>query len=441
MHSLVRLFAREQAHEYLDGADRESVLDRALGAWLSLAEQADALVPHGCYGRPAGPTVRRPQDPEAAAHLLRDPLAWLDTERHTLTALLLQAAGTGRAAAAWELAAALLPYYEIRALCTDWQATHLRTLDCVRAAGDRLGTAMILLGLGELHTLRDQVPEAVNCFSRAREIFADLGEAHGVVDCDNGLGHILRVSGRYDEALVALASAAKAAEHGGWPRSEAYARHCASVVHLERGALDTAEAGFRCALAIAEGAGYLRGVAQSERGLGLLHAARGDLQQAEAHLERALALSTELGEPGGRGYAMQSLADVRMRLGRHDTVGDLLHASLRIFETTGEPFGQALVLSTLGEHQRRTGQAAQAAATAAESVRIWARLNTPRGHARALVVLGDAHAAGHDRPAARHAWQQARGLFESLGLPEAAALALRLAADEDDGPPRPGTGQ
>ncbi|WP_405577411.1 AfsR/SARP family transcriptional regulator [Streptomyces sp. NBC_01190] len=427
LHDLVRLFAQEQAERELDRAEREAVLDRALGAWLRLAERADMALPHGSFSRPTGPTPRYTLAPATEQVVLRDPLAWFDTEHGVLEALIGQAAATGRAAAAWELTGSLTSYYEVRAHCTEWTETHRRTLAAVRAADDALGTAVVLRGLGELHTLQDRSARAVECFAQARAVFAELGENHGVALCDSGLGHQYRICGRYEEALDAFAAAARVAADGGHPRTEAYARHCSGVAHLERGELPAAEAAFRAAFALATASGYRRGEAQTERGLGLLAATRGDPATAEGHFRRALAISVELGDPSAQAHALQLLADARLRRGLPDSVREPLHRALRIYRTTGEPFGQALVLQTLAEHQRREGHLAEALSSATTSVRLWSTQHAPLWHGRALRVLGDVHTALGDPAAAQEAWAQAFALFTALRAPERAEIAELMA--------------
>ncbi|WNI14161.1 AfsR/SARP family transcriptional regulator [Actinacidiphila sp. ITFR-21] len=427
LHDLVRLFAQEQAERDLAAAEREAVLDRALGAWLRLAEQADAALPHGSFSRPAGPTPRYAAAPGVEQALLADPLRWFDREHGALETLIGQAAATGRAGAAWELTGSLMAYYEVRAHCTEWNDTHRRALAAVQAAGDRLGTAVVLRGLGELHTLQDRSAAAVDCFTRARALFAELGQTHGVAVCDSGLGHQYRVGGRYEEALQAFGAAARASAAAGYPRTEAYARHCSGVAHLERGELDRAERAFGAALALSAASGYRRGEAQTERGLGLLAGARGDHEAAERHFQRALAVSTELGEPAGTAHVLQMLADARMRRGRLDSVREPLRRALRIYRATGEPFGQALVLQTLAEHQRRLGRPADALEPATASVRLWSAQCAPLWHARALRVLGDVHADLADPAAARDARERALAILAGLGVPEHAEVAELLA--------------
>jgi DNA-binding SARP family transcriptional activator/tetratricopeptide (TPR) repeat protein len=412
-HDLVQLFSREEAERTLTADERDAVLDRALGAWLYLAEQADAMLPHGYFSRPRGTAPRHVLAP------VRDPLAWFQNERTNLAALVRQAIAAGKAAAAWELAASALAFYEVRAHFADWSDTHTRALAAVREADDLLGTAVILRGLGELHTCQDRITDSLECFEAARAIFVRLGHRHGVAVCDNGLGHMHRVSGQYGQAAEAFRAAAASSAADGYSRTESYARHCLGVVLLERRDFEEAEREFRAALDLASASGFRRGEAQSERGLGLLHLATGDLATAELRLQRALATSTDLAEPSGEAGALQMLVELRIRQGELAGLHPMVARCMEIYTELGEPFGQALVLRTAGELLLAEGRPADALARLTESVRIWSGLELPLWHGRALTVLGRAHAElGHDG-AAKACWQQAFSLFTAIGAPEA----------------------
>lgn len=421
-HDLVRLFSREQAEQTLTAAERDDVLDRALGAWLHLAEQADLMLPHGYFQCPPGSAHRHALAPDVVRALLADPLAWFQDERTTLTALVRQAIGAGRVAAAWELAASALAFYEVRAHFADWLDTHTRALAAVRAADDLMGTAVILRGLGELHTCQDRIAESIDCFSAARNIFVRLGHRHGIAVCDNGLGHMYRVSSQYEPAAAAFRAAAASSAADGFPRTESYARHCLGVVLLEQRDFEEAEQEFQAALALAASSGFRRGEAQSERGLGLLHLTLGDLATAERHLQRALAISIELAEPSGEANAMQLLVDLRIRQAELAGLRPMLRRCLEIYTELGEPFGQALVLCTAGELLLAEGRPAEALTRLTESVEVWSGLGLPLWHGRVLNVLGRAYAElGHDEDA-KTAWRQAFELFTEIGAPEAALV-------------------
>ncbi|WP_225079747.1 tetratricopeptide repeat protein [Streptomyces sp. CoT10] len=425
-HDLVRLFAREQAERELPPGEDDAVLVRALGAWLYLAERADAALPHGYFSRPGGGAVRHVLADDLTRSLLRDPLAWFDAERAALAALIAQATATGRTTAAWELAASLVAFYEFRAHYPDWGDTHRRVLDVVRAAGDRLGTAVILRGLGELYTGQDRIAESITCFRQARAIFVELGEEHSVAVCDNGLGHMYRVSGRYQDALDAFSSAARASACDGSLRTQAYALHCSGVTHLEQGRLTEAQDCFRTALTLASASGFRRGEAQSERGLGLLCTTTGELDQAQRHLSRALEIAQELGEPCGEANALQMLADVLVRQRKPAQARPLLHQCLRIYDQIGEPFGRALTLHTLGELLQSEGRSAHAVDTLLKAAQIWAELGTPLRYGRTLRAVGDIHAAAGDLTEARATWERALELLTPLATPEVEQLRERL---------------
>jgi DNA-binding SARP family transcriptional activator/tetratricopeptide (TPR) repeat protein len=425
-HDLVRLFAREHAERLLTAAERDEVLDRALGAWLWLAERADSALPHGIFDRPRGPTERHRADLPAEI----DPLDWMHEERAAIASLIAQAIDTGRIGCAWELAGAMTAFYEFRSHMADWLSTHTKTLNALRGRGDLLGEGVILRGLAELHTGQDRVAESVECFQLARNLFVQLGNEHAAAVCDAGLGLMYRISGRYSEALAVFASCAVRSVSTGHARAESYALHGSGVVHLERRRLDDAERDFARALRLAGESGFRRGEAQSLRGLALVRVERDDLDGADLFLARSMEICVDLGETNGEANALQLLADVKLRQHKTDGVRPLLTRALEVFEDSGDLFGQALTLRTLGQLCADTGDTGQALRHLDRSVRIWAGLRLPLWHARTLRVLGDVHGRRGEVDLQRRAWATAHRLFDSIGAPEAVATGLLLDAQE-----------
>ncbi|MBT0770108.1 winged helix-turn-helix domain-containing protein [Kineosporia sp. J2-2] len=182
LHDLVRLMARERAVGEEPVAGRRAAVDRAMGAWLALANEADRRLtadrPGGSGGgerpwlgdRPDGPgaglAVRKAGPPGVSARsggatrwrlgathvrsLLADPLDWFDQERAALVAVLDQAVRTGRIAQAWETARSMTGYFGLRGRHDDWRYTYQRAWTVACSGGDLLGQTVILRGLAEL---------------------------------------------------------------------------------------------------------------------------------------------------------------------------------------------------------------------------------------------------------------------------------------------------
>jgi len=149
-HALVRLMARERARSEEPAAERQRAVARALGAWLSVAVEADRRL----FGeRRIGPPVRAGRWRLGATHLQRllsDPLAWFDQEIEALLAVLAQAVGSGHAVYAWETARYLTGYLGHRHRYEDWRRSHEQAWAVTRSCGDIPGQSAVLQGLAEL---------------------------------------------------------------------------------------------------------------------------------------------------------------------------------------------------------------------------------------------------------------------------------------------------
>jgi tetratricopeptide (TPR) repeat protein len=111
-----------------------------------------------------------------------------------------QAAATGRAAIAWELARAVAHYCDLRDRFELWRQTHQRAWTACRLAGDVRGQAAILLGLADLAGAVGDASAELSYGNHAAQLFEVLGEparrAYALVHC----GEACRKKGRYRES-------------------------------------------------------------------------------------------------------------------------------------------------------------------------------------------------------------------------------------------------
>lgn len=94
-HDLVRLFARERALDEEPEAERAAVVNRALGCWLTLVEEAHRREYGGDFAVIHGTAARWSLGRRVVDKLLADPLGWLESERPSLVAAVSQASEAG----------------------------------------------------------------------------------------------------------------------------------------------------------------------------------------------------------------------------------------------------------------------------------------------------------------------------------------------------------
>jgi tetratricopeptide (TPR) repeat protein/transcriptional regulator with XRE-family HTH domain len=425
LHDLLHAYARECAEAEEPVAQRRAALERALGGWLALAEEADQRLPSNLYGTDRGGAPRWLLTATTADAVLADPLAWFEAERVALVAAVDQAAGLGFNELAWDLAGSLINFLDLRGYYDDWRRTHEAALAAARRCGDRRGEASLLRGLGYLSIHWNDMGTALDYFTRALRILRRIGVRHGQAHAMEGIGAVHRLQGRYAEAAASYELAMAVFVELGDRRSQAWTRFQIAVLHAERGELGKARAGLEEALAAFAELGERRGVAWTQRRLGMVHAAQGDLDRAGVWLERSLAGLRGLGDRSTEALALRSLGELHLRCDERGKARWLFQECLVLARELDDKFVQALALRSLGDLHRLRADQDEATCWLKESTEIWRKLDMPLELARTLQLTGQVCLDAGSPAAAESAWREALGLLER-GTPEAEQVATRL---------------
>lgn len=458
-HDLLRVFARECLLAADPPETRDGALEGYLDACVALAERATARLQPG--NRPASPT-----DPSVGADMGEvgevvdgEPLGWLRAERAVLVGAVEQACAAGRWRQAVDLAVALRPYFEQCTLWKDWRHTHELALGAARQAGDRVGEAAMLRGLGHVyghrtrrdeafacldaslaisraigdvrgeaatlrirgqsHWIQGHLREALACYDRYLAIVHELGDEHGEARGLLDLGDAYRHQGRLDDANDAYDRCRRTFARLGDELWEAYALRGLGSVQRHRGRWDEAADAFDAALAVFRRLRDRRGEALTLRGLGLVQRERGRAEQAAAHLQQCWAIQGELGDRLGQACTLQALGGLLREQGRLGEAAATFEACLATFEEQGVEGGRALALQGLGDVLRAQGREEQALRYVSEALSTFRARGHRRYEGRALTSLGQILAAGGAQAEARAAWQEAATILHEVGAPEA----------------------
>ena len=421
-HDLLRVYARERAAVEDTPADLRAAVDRALGGWLALAETSAPGLPMPTLGAVSGPAPRWPAagpPPVPAA----DALAWFDAERVALVAAIAQAADSGRAGLAWDLAGLLTGYFTTRWHLDDWERTHELALRAAVRAGDLRGQAYMLRGLGQLTIERDDFDTALGRFTGALA----LSERHPELPEDPyariGVGYVHQLVGRPEEALRCFTQALALARSSGAGVAVAYAQWNLGLTYRSLGRYAEAGASLREAADGFAAGGQPQMHALTVRSIGLLHQSEGELEQAAAAFRTALVLLDAVGDDVGRAVVLQGLGELDPDPARGE---ELLTEGIRIAREIGNRFGEARGLWSRGGLHLAAGRLGAAESDLEAALALWLPMRSPLWEARTLDRLGAVRAGQGRRTEARESWRAALALFERLGAPEREALADRL---------------
>lgn len=437
-HDLVRLFARERAHDAADpdgvGVDPDDALRRSVGAWLGVAERLEPGLPGPCFAPIAG-NAPRPHVGKIVGQLSAgDPADWFDAEQATLRSVIRQACAQGHLDAAFDLAQRMEKYFDLRGMYAEWAETNRVVLAACQAAGNRRGEAVALRGLIDVTTWTEEQSTAdatAEAMARQRaeatrleEMFRDLGERGGMADAASMRSWAFTATGQYADAVDAGRQALVWAGEAGHVGGESRAHHALAVALGESGDLGQALDHLNHALERARVLGNPRAVATVLQFFGIGFSRAGLLDEAEGYLTESLAISRRHRDLYPEALTLTTLARVHLLRGDADShvAAEEALATAREYRM---PHHVADALGILGEIELDAGRPGEAVVYLRESVAIWRTRGWLRFLAGALRLLGRALGT-LDRRAAADALRESADLFAQAGDAGNAADATRL---------------
>ncbi|WUH98636.1 tetratricopeptide repeat protein [Spirillospora sp. NBC_00431] len=417
-HDLIRLYARELAERDDPAPRREAALRRALGGWLALAEDAAAHVPGPCYAPMHGPAPRWSPPAPVMTRLLADPMRWFNSERAALVAEVGHACDLRLTEYAWDLAASMEKYCDVRGLYDDWRRMHERALALCRETGDKRGEAVILRGLLEVLTWTSPAGSGTamtrmnNLAVRQLDLFTELDDPAGIADAVVAMVWAAVAEGDEAQALVLAARALRIAREAGYAGGQARALHVMAIAHGEANPRDALECLIE-ARAVAEGLGNPRLTATIVQFLGAARALSGDITAGRKLLDESVMMARNLGDRYLETFSQLYLAKLFAATG-DGRARSTIELALTYSREGNFRHHLADALGVLGELNLAEGDLPGAVACLERSVQVWRTRGWIPFLARALRTLGDAHAAAGDHESARASWTEARELFDRI---------------------------
>ncbi|MFD6281051.1 BTAD domain-containing putative transcriptional regulator, partial [Streptomyces sp. NPDC060209] len=378
LHDLLRLVGRERAEQEVSPQERTAALTRLLGASLHLADLAADTLSVDFQGISQLDLVSWRLAATEADQLLADPLAWFNDERQFLVNVAGQALdGRESVVAAAGLATSLTTLFQVGSHFDDWERIQNRALKAALSSGDRHSAAKVHRCLGELTTILDRYPEALNHFEQAL-LLTEGQEPTYRASAMAGLAYVYRLLGQYSSAALHFEEAAELAESARNDNCLVYATNGLGVIDLEQGRVEAAVVRFTKCLRVSRIAGYRPGEAQALRCLGQSHRALGDYPAAADAYRQAAAISEDLGDRLSATHATCWLGDILVRQGEHGEGRRLLARSLWTYREFGNLWGEAATLYALAEAQLAVGRSVPARRRAEAAVRLWRQIGSSR---------------------------------------------------------------
>ncbi|WP_405519567.1 BTAD domain-containing putative transcriptional regulator [Streptomyces canus] len=270
-------------------------------------------------------------------------------------------------------------------------------------------------------------------------------------------------SKQYEVAAVALRDAADAADD---PRSRARALTTLTNVHLVAGRFEQADAEARLAMDLAraaddlapscwaandrgiialyqgrhpEGEAYLKEAIESFRldrnlageasalcNLSRIHLAMGQSTSAVELAQQGIVIYDRLGHALRGANGRYALGLALTGQGRLDAAVDRLTEALEVFRDSRQRLWEGMTLFRLAEAHLVGRRPTQAAALTEQALAVLRGIGGEWRRGNVLTVLGRALSGLGQPGRAEACWQEALGIFEQLGSPEAADVRLLL---------------
>ncbi|HEU5156829.1 MAG TPA: BTAD domain-containing putative transcriptional regulator [Streptosporangiaceae bacterium] len=414
-HDLVRVYARECAAVAEPAAESRAALRRALSGWLTLAEAAEQRLANPYFAPLYGDAPRRAFDAETVEALLADPIAWFDAEQAAVVAGVRQAREQTLPDLCWELASAMLPYFELRGDAVDWRRCCDDALAAARAAGDQRGEAAALINFAGLYFVQSRYDEGGRCFALAAELCERIGADYGLAGALCGLASANRIKGALEESRARWRRGLEIFAALGDARAEAYATEGLGLCDFDQGRFASARTHFDAMLRLHQAAGNSQGQGQALRRLAAVELETGRYAAALELFKQALPVFRELGDRLGEAVVQMRMAECMVREGRHEHARRLLDTCMITFREVGWRTCEGHVLRLLGEMLIAERDAPGAAIPLQESVRIFRDLEESLDLAETLGRLGEAYEAMGEHAAARAARGESRSLLATMG--------------------------
>jgi len=244
-------------------------------------------------------------------------------------------------------------------------------------AADTALRARVVYDLGLADYGQDHYEAALGRFSEAQQIYQDLSDGKGQVNCLLMIGTIASQRGDPLQTIPVLEQALVLCRRVGWRRGETYILGNLGSVRLDLGDLEGARQDHEQALAICREVGDREGEAISLDTLGMVQHRLGNLVTARDSFQKALDIDRAIGYRRGEGFALTHFGYTLADLGELDAAEAALNQALEIRRQLDRNSGTAIDdVAGLARIAQARGQWERAVQLASEAL-DWMATNDP----------------------------------------------------------------
>jgi DNA-binding SARP family transcriptional activator len=331
MHDLIRIYARERAHDLMSD-EHDTALRRVVAYYLDAAHAASTQVsPHKTHLPP--PAIRFRDR--------HDAVAWFLAERNNLAELIPELSRRGWHRPTYDLASALFTFYHHRRLNREWIGVLEWAERSMLAEGAPEHRFRILHGLGVAHQGLGEHRRALAYYEQAWASARQRGDSHDTATVLLNLASLSSVTGDADRAEYYLAEAlALPASAFDRPQQQLQLLINTGRLHYQAGRLDRAEHSLRLGLNVGDTPNPLQRI-YLHLGLSEVAFLGGRTDEAAGHARTALEAAQTIGDPLRAAHALDVLASATA-LTDPDQATTWWREAKDLWEQAGHPLAEDL---------------------------------------------------------------------------------------------------
>jgi len=263
-------------------------------------------------------------------------LAQLDAEHDNLRGALAWAVEAGEIEGEVRMAVALRQYWLLRGELAEGRRAFEGAIARSASAEPRLHATALVNG-GLFPYRQGDIEEAKRLWTRAHDLYVELGDESEVGRCLAELGSIAVAEGDFERAATLYEESVPHFAAQGQPVRQAIALSNLGAIASMRGDLDASASYQEAAIPIQRELGDRDGLAVSLHNLGRTEIKRGRTAEASGLLAESLELAIALGYREVIANCLQGCAELAVAAGDVERAARLSGTSLAIFEEIGVP--------------------------------------------------------------------------------------------------------
>ncbi len=272
----------------------------------------------------------------------------------------------------------------------------------------------------------NQYTAAFQSWQQALQLYRELQNRRGEVNCLGKLGNVYQSLGKYKEAITCHQQALAIARQIKYRQAEANSLSSLGHVCYSLGQYDQAIEGYKQALSIAKTIQYRVGEANTLGNLGNIYYVLGKLEEAVENYQQALKIAQELNYRFGAVNFLNNLGNVYSSLEQYEQAIAYIDQALTLARTLNYRFGEAYFLSNIGKVYQAKGDDQQALVYFEQYLELVRSIQSPQMEANALHQLGNIYQIrGESKSAITH-YEQSLEVHRQTQNPQGEAIILSI---------------